>query len=182
MSRRSVVRRVLALGLVLVAALAAWVYAKDQQARYEKTGYYSPTRDMRKTVGFPPQSMTIEPPDSSVSTMGYEPVLPIDVAAAKLKNPVVSDTASIRRGGQTYAAYCTPCHGQFMDGKGPVAAKYVPPPDLLAKMTRDRTDGYIYRYVRQGGAIMPKYGFALSEQRVWDVVNFVRDMQRKSPR
>ena len=181
MSPKTTARRVLALGLLLIAGLAAWVYAKDQQAKAEKH-YYSPTRDMRKTAGITPQGMTLELPDSSVSTMGVEPVLPVDVAAATLKNPVAPDTASLRRGGQTYAIYCTPCHGPMMDGKGPVAAKYVPPPDLLAKMTRDRTDGYIYRYVRQGGAIMPKYGFALSSQRVWDVVNFVREMQRKSPR
>lgn len=152
--------------LVLVATLAAWSYA----------------RDMRKTPVIAPQQAVVDLPDSSVTVAGREIELPLDVAAARLKNPVAADTSSIRRGSQLYQHFCTPCHGPKLDGQGLVAAKYIPPPDLLAKMTRDRADGYIYRYVRWGGAVMPKYGFALSSHDVWDVVNYVRDQQRKHPR
>ena len=166
MWRRAGWRRGAALALWLVAALAAWGYA----------------RDMRKTPVVAPQQKVLDPPAAAVPVGGREVELPLEVAAAKLKNPVPADTASLRRGRQIYATYFTPCHGPKMDGQGPVAAKYIPPPDLLAKMTRDRTDGYIYRYIRHGGAIMPKYGYALTSGRVWDVVNYLRQMQRTSPR
>ncbi len=172
-------RRGAAVALLLLVALAALAYA---QGTARRTGFYSRTRDMRRSPAIPPQEMLLDLPDSSVAVTGQEPVLPLEVAAATLKNPVAPDTSSLRKGGQTYALYCTPCHGPNLDGKGPVAPKFLPPPDLLAKMTRDRADGYIYRYLRHGGAVMPKYGFALSQRQVWDVINYLRDMQRKTPR
>ena len=69
-----------------------------------------------------------------------------------------------------------------MQGDGPVAAKFMPPPDLLGATTRGRSDGYIYSYVRYGGAIMPRYGQALSPAATWDVIHFLRQQQKVSPR
>ncbi len=166
MRRRSSARRGLALAFLLLGTLAAWSYA----------------RDMRKTPVIWPQKMALDSPDSSVYQGGGESEIPLDVAAKTLKNPVPADTGSVRRGQQAFVSFCSPCHGMRMDGKGPVAPKFMPPPDLMGKMTRDRSDGYIYRYVRFGGAVMPKYGYALPSSRVWDVVNYVRYMQGRTPR
>jgi mono/diheme cytochrome c family protein len=69
-----------------------------------------------------------------------------------------------------------------MAGDGPIAAKFIPPPDLLGPDARGRTDGYIYMYMRHGGAIMPSYGNALTQQNAWDLVNYIRDQQKVNPR
>jgi mono/diheme cytochrome c family protein len=77
---------------------------------------------------------------------------------------------------------CTPCHGVQMFGNGMVAAKFMPPPDLLAIQTRNRTDGFMFSYIRHGGVVMPRYGQSVSANEAWDLVNYIRHMQKVSPR
>jgi mono/diheme cytochrome c family protein len=69
-----------------------------------------------------------------------------------------------------------------MAGDGPVAALFMPPPDLLAEPTRLRKDGYIYSYIRHGGAVMPSYGAQVTAEEAWNLVNYIRHMQKTSPR
>ena len=40
----------------------------------------------------------------------------------------------------------------------------------------------MYMYMRHGGAVMPSYGNALSSRDGWDLVNYIRHMQKVSPR
>jgi mono/diheme cytochrome c family protein len=58
----------------------------------------------------------------------------------------------------------------------------MPPPDLLAQTTRERSDGYLYMYLRHGGAVMPSYGNALSARDAWDIIHYIREQQRTKPR
>ena len=81
-----------------------------------------------------------------------------------------------------FTRLCVPCHGKAMAGDGPVAAKFMPPPDLMGATTRGRSDGYIYTYIRYGGAIMPKYGHALTIDQTWDVIHYLRSQQKVHPR
>jgi mono/diheme cytochrome c family protein len=184
-------------GVGMVAALAVSVWAgasmqhgcKDLQVSLTQL-QYPRIRDMRRTIAFTPQKGSLRAPDSlSVPVTGLEsPPNPDqlltnrEAVAARFVNTVAADDSSIARGGRTFARLCSPCHGKAMAGDGPVAAKFMPPPDLLAATTRGRSDGYMYSYVRYGGAIMPKYGHALSPQATWDVINFVRHQQKVSPR
>ena len=50
-----------------------------------------------------------------------------------------------------------------------------------AATTRARTDGYIYRYIRFGGAVMPAYGAQVTAEQAWNLVHYVRSMQGKNP-
>jgi mono/diheme cytochrome c family protein len=151
---------------------------------------YYPHRDMRLTVALLPQRSAPLLPDSlSVPITGRPDGLdPARLmadripATAGLSNPVLADEASLRRGEREYARLCAPCHGKSMAGDGPVAAAFMPPPDLLGESARGRSDGFIYSYVRYGGAIMPRYGHLIAAEAIWDVVNYLRHMQRTSPR
>lgn len=156
---------------------------------------YYPIRDMRKSVAIMPQKGVLRPPDStsvSYRAIDLPPVGPsgqhlagLDLTnflAATLVNPVASDDSSIARGQRKFMRTCVPCHGLSMKGDGPVAAKFMPPPDLLGSSTRGRKDGFIYSYIRNGGAIMPSYGAQVTAQEAWDLINFVRHMQQVSPR
>jgi mono/diheme cytochrome c family protein len=44
---------------------------------------------------------------------------------------------------------------------------------------RQRTDGFLYATIRDGGALMPGQGEALSPRERWDVVNYLRVLQGK---
>ena len=86
------------------------------------------------------------------------------------------------RGERKFMRTCKPCHGPIMKGDGPVAAMFMPPPDLLAETTRNRKDGYIFSYIRHGGMVMPPYGAQVTVAEAWDVIHYLRSMQKSTPR
>jgi mono/diheme cytochrome c family protein len=146
---------------------------------------YAPKRDMRTSVALLSQRGWYRDPDSaSVPVQGREVLGDVNAFDASFRNPQARDAASVERGAAVYARVCTPCHGGALDGQGPVwlSKKFlVPIPNLMLATTRSRTDGFLYRYVRFGGAVMPSYGAQVSQQETYDVVNFLRDRQEKSP-
>jgi mono/diheme cytochrome c family protein len=185
----------LGVGLLLVAAVSLWAGATMQNGvRDVQTSLtqlvYPRIRDMRHSVALTPQKGTLRAPDSlAVPTIGRELgpdpdqlMTNRDVASARFVNTVAADDSSIARGQRAFTRLCVPCHGKAMAGDGPVAAKFMPPTDLLGATARGRSDGYIYSYIRYGGAVMPKYGQALSPQATWDVINYIRQQQKVSPR
>ena len=150
---------------------------------------YYPIRDMRATVAFVPQHKGMYPPDSlAVNTRGTERLYGLeggelaDKLGGMLTNPVAATDSSIARGALKFTKNCIPCHGTTLAGDGPVAALFMPPPDLLAEATRARKDGYIYSYIRHGGIVMPSYGPAVTAEEAWNLVNYIRHMQKISPR
>ena len=100
--------------------------------------------------------------------------------ADKLVNPVIADTTALRNGANAYATYCTPCHGADGAGGGAVAKHLpIPPADLTrADLLSARSDGAIYHTIRHGNVIMPGYAYALSPEKAWDVVHYVRTLTK----
>ena len=176
--------------LALIAAAILTLFAvpsvqqglRDVVNSWTHLSYY-PIRDMRRSVALAPQKLVNRLPDeASVPTTGKEIVLDRDLAAEKLHNPIASDDASIARGDSLFKIFCVPCHGRSMAGDGPVAAEFMPPPDLLGQQARERKDGFIYSYIRHGGVVMPSYGFQVSAEEAWHLVNAIRHQQKVSPR
>jgi cytochrome c5 len=185
--------------VAVMGLLALWSVSFQQgcdDARKAVTRWsYYPIRDMRQTVVVDPQRDAwsdagpvrwSQGPDSlSVPTIGRDAyaseTMPYDVSAVKLVASAATE-ASIAHGDSLFRTICWTCHGKSMAGDGPVSAKFVPPPDLLAQMTRERTDGYLYRYLRHGGALMPAYGNLLSAHDAWSLVHYIRKMQKENPR
>lgn len=102
--------------------------------------------------------------------------------AAKRPNPVKMSEESLTTGRDRYQTFCVPCHGAEAKGgvTGPVALKFVPPPDLTnADLQKGRTDGYWHSYIMVGGAVMPAYGEALSSHEAWSIVNYLRTLAAK---
>ena len=101
-------------------------------------------------------------------------------AAAARRNPVAASAESVRKGGELFTIYCTPCHGQSGRGDGPVSTKFVPPADLTnPELHKVRTDGYWQSYLSAGGAVMPSYAEALTPDERWHVVNYLRTLAKK---
>jgi len=185
--------------VALMGLLALWSVSVQQGCNDLKKSVthlrYYPIRDMRQTVVADPQRLIWSEgtpaawgatPDSlSVPTIGRDAyatdTAPYDVAGARLKAPP-STEASVAHGDSLYHVVCWSCHGKALQGDGPVTPNFVQPPDLLAEGTRGRTDGFMYMYLRHGGAIMPSYGNLLSSRDAWALVHYIRHMQQVSPR
>ena len=182
------------LGVALVSLVFSFSVqqgCKDLKRSTTHLSYY-PIRDMRTTVVLDPARGFLRDPDTTaIPTGGVDRPLAgaalitpeeRDAFAATFVNPQAADDSSIARGARKFARTCVPCHGKAMAGDGPVAALFMPPPDLLAAPTRARKDGYIYSYVRHGGVVMPSYGAQVTAQEAYDLINYLRHMQQTSPR
>jgi len=176
--------------LLAIGALAALSAAGGQQGcqdlhRSLTTLRYPAIRDMRRTVALKPQKGVLLLADSSsVPVGGLERDPGRDELTATLVNPTAPADlpASVRRGEAEFRKICVQCHGATLRGDGPVAAQFMPPPDLLAEATRQRRDGYIYSYIRHGGVVMPAHGAQVTREQAWDVINYLRHLQQTSPR
>ncbi|MFQ5701194.1 MAG: c-type cytochrome [Acidobacteriota bacterium] len=97
-------------------------------------------------------------------------------------NPVASSTESIARGQALYRKYCLTCHGEKGLGDGPVAKRLGFSAGNLADTQRmgRQTDGELAWKIANGRDPMPGFQkkMALTDQQIWDLVNFTRHLAR----
>ncbi|RMF84868.1 MAG: cytochrome c [Nitrospinota bacterium] len=134
-------------------------------------------QDMVDQPSLKPQERPLSPPPNTVPVQGKAPQMNRLEAAEKLRNPVPPTPESLERGKRLFAIYCALCHGKDARGNGPVAKKFVPPPNLTLELFKQRTDGYLYGTITNGGALMPSQAENLSPTERWDVVNYLRSLQ-----
>lgn len=96
-----------------------------------------------------------------------------------LKSPLPNDEATLALGEKMFSTYCTPCHG---DGEnlGTVAQPGRFPGVIALSgasgVAKTRTDGWIYLTIRNGGAVMPYYSWAMTDEEMWSIVHYVRTL------
>lgn len=151
--------------------------------------------DMFNQISIKPQergSMT-DFPIGMVNTMGQEIEDPNDRFSwlikemdtnTQTKNPFKITEKSIENGKQKFNTYCAVCHGTNTDYNEEGFAKtkinelgMIAPPLLLLSPTL--TDGYIYKKSQYGGAVMPPLGYATTENDRWDIINYIRELEKK---
>lgn len=137
------------------------------------------SKDMFRQPSVKPQEGPRMAPSESIPRKRQEPPMDRVEAGKKLHNPLKATAASIENGKRLFEIYCAPCHGVDAKGSGPVAGKFVPPPDLTLEVFRKRPDGFIYETIKDGGPIMPPQGEALSSEERWEIVNYLRVLQRQ---
>lgn len=113
-------------------------------------------------------------------SLAAQPAKPTPRAeAAKLKNPVPSNAASLATGQQLFQKYCRFCHGATGAGDNP-AIKDMKPSNLTdATWDRGSTDGEIFIVIQEGAG--PEYKMKglkgkISDQDAWHLVNYVRSL------
>lgn len=120
-------------------------------------------------------------PSKSVSTDGSKTRLGDRSKVEQIKKgPVPRSDESVARGAKVYKEQCAVCHGPGGLGDGIIIKKGLGfyPVNLTTPAVAQRTDGYIYAYIRYGGKVMmPSYSENISEQDAWHVVNYVRKLQ-----
>ena len=134
------------------------------------------THDLDYQPAIKPQKMPLLPPEGAVPITGR-----VDdgerANADRLTADAPADTSSLRRGKIAYDTYCTPCHGAGGHGDGPVAKHLPIPPANIPVVMADRSDGTLYYVIRHGNVIMPAYSYALTRERTWDVVHYMRTLK-----
>ncbi len=102
--------------------------------------------------------------------------------AAKLKDPVAYTKKSIGQGQATFLQNCTSCHGEDGKAEGSLIASAtdLTTPSLYKSGT---SEGEIFRSIRDGaGDQMPAFKSQLSENDIWNLVNFIRSLWPESQR
>lgn len=125
-------------------------------------------------------------PDGAVSRNAY--VANFDRTTPEgqaLTHTFTVDEAFVKKGEWGYQTYCAPCHKSDATGMGPVTdnsdgKKRFQIPGLplagTSGVLSKRTDGYLYLTIRNGGAIMPSYNWALEENEMWAIVAYLRTL------
>ena len=87
--------------------------------------------------------------------------------------------ASVQRGAEVYRIFCISCHGTGGAGDGPVAKRgFPPPPPLPTGKSVQMKDGQLFHVLSYGQGSMAPMAAQLSRDRRWDVINFVRSLQK----
>jgi mono/diheme cytochrome c family protein len=102
-------------------------------------------------------------------------------------NPIPSDPDSVARGQMLYEVNCSICHGKQGKGDGSLAEDFVrKPADLTAINASQLSNGEIYLVITSGvqpgestKGGMPDLRENLTVNDRWDVVNYVRSLQRQ---
>jgi copper transport protein len=100
-----------------------------------------------------------------------------------LENPIPMSEASVASGEMLYMANCVQCHGETGRGDGPLAADLQPPPANFFVHVPFHTDGTLFSWINEGvpGTAMPAWGNELTEEEMWNLVNYLRANYNEPP-
>ncbi len=86
------------------------------------------------------------------------------------------------KGKETFNTTCASCHGMEGKGDGVASAALDPKPRNLsdASYVSNLSDDHIFKVIKEGGAaagksaMMPPWGGVLSDDKIWDVIAYIR--------
>ena len=136
--------------------------------------------DMWYQPSIRPQQAPRPEPERSVP-LGAAPRYESRDDTEDLPDPVPPSPSSLARGRDLFAVRCAPCHGADGHGGGPVSRFFPPAPDLAYVKVRERSDGFLWGTISYGGKAMPAAREGLTTVDRWNLVNWVREIQRTSP-
>ena len=96
-----------------------------------------------------------------------------------MKNPVATGAASTKAGLALYTKNCASCHGKTGLGDGVKArALKTFPGDFSKDAYQKQTDGEHFYKSKFGRDEMPKYEGKLSDDDIWNIVNYMRTLKK----
>ncbi len=126
------------------------------------------------------QSATAEAAAGQIA-MSY--TLAVPRSSLALRNPYAGDPDSLARGEQVYQQNCAVCHGLGGNGDGPAArGMRIRPPSFRGNPQHylaPGMDGAHFWVVQHGDGRpdgMPAWQGRLSEQQMWDAVNYIKSL------
>jgi mono/diheme cytochrome c family protein len=96
-----------------------------------------------------------------------------------MKNPVAMGDASTKEGLALYTKNCASCHGKAGLGDGVKARSLKTFPGDFSKADfQGQTDGDHFYKTKTGRSEMPKYEGKLTDNDIWNVVNYMRTLKK----
>ena len=99
-------------------------------------------------------------------------------------NPIKPDAASLADGKLKFNTFCAVCHGTTREFNAEGFAKtkvnelgMIAP--VVTTLTPFFSDGYIYHKAKYGGAVMPAQGYAVPARERWNIVNYIRQLEKQ---
>jgi mono/diheme cytochrome c family protein len=118
-------------------------------------------------------------PDGMPTTAAILP-MKLELMTVRLQNPLQPTSENLAHGKALFETVCAPCHGQFGRGDGSVVHLLAhKPANLLTGVSTNLPDGYVYGYIRNGGIWMPSYDDAMSSTERWQIVLYMRNLEKK---
>ncbi len=99
-----------------------------------------------------------------------------------LKNPFTDKISSAFDGKIIFVQNCASCHGNEGLGNGSAGKSLIPKPDnLTSDEINKRSDGEIFLNISDGATgVMIPWKFILSENQRWHLVDYIRELRKKS--
>jgi len=128
----------------------------------------------------------------AIPLMVIAAVPPTGAAPQAAERPAAASEPSgnAQNGRALYEEKCVLCHGQRghgWDWSQKVEKPPVPVPDL-AVVAGERSNQFLFDVISGGGEkvgrtrFMPPFGFQLQEQEIWDLVIYIRSLDKRSAR
>lgn len=103
------------------------------------------------------------------------------VLSTGASNPLAGNTRAIQAGRDAYVGSCAVCHGANGNGRGAFGqATYPQATDLTGEDAKELSDAQLFWITKNGLSFTGMPGFAdqYTDQDVWSIVNFIRQLQR----
>ena len=96
-----------------------------------------------------------------------------------MKNPVAVGDASTKAGQALYTKNCASCHGKAGLGDGVKARSLKDfPGDFSKAAFQGQTDGELFYKSKIGRGEMPKYEGKVTDDEIWNIVNYMRTLKK----
>ncbi|WP_177224137.1 c-type cytochrome [Thermoflavifilum thermophilum] len=103
--------------------------------------------------------------------------------SGQVKNPLpVITQATLEEGQRLFNIYCAICHGEQLDGQGPLykSGKFpVQPANFHLPQYLNMPEGTMFYSVTYGKNLMGSYASQLSERQRWEVIAYIKSVQAK---
>jgi mono/diheme cytochrome c family protein len=104
----------------------------------------------------------------------------LELMTVREQNPLQPSTENLAHGRALFETVCAACHGPIGKGDGSVVHLLAhKPANLLTGVSTNLPDGYVFGYIRNGGIWMPSYDDAMSATERWQIVLYMRDLEKK---
>jgi mono/diheme cytochrome c family protein len=174
-----VLRGVSLMSLVVLCGACEWF--SDFKRQPYVTTWESLRSDSLVVRGSPQGSVPVTGSFAPGLAISYSPLPATLDSFTPLPNPRPVTVQSLENGRRHFQLNCAVCHGDRALGDGPAVRYGMQAMNLTVPLTQNRSDGWIFGAIRNGVRIfMPSYN-RIEEMDRWDIVNYVRALQGRTP-